>query len=202
MRNLPSPITPAEAKRVWEHLPRPSARRVATALRQAGRGGIHFTTINRWRAQKWKPVQHDPHPIEAARLALDVAAPVLTGNATGGIEAFLEGRNHSKNFDGVIDRELLRCAARKTLIAVNLLCEGLEDRMAELMEENIRGVAALLAAIGTAGTAATYGLVQAESMQANTETARQSDPGSRAEEGCPAGLSAGHERAWQAGRGA
>src|ERR1700678_3676628 len=90
MRNLPAPITPAEAKRVWEHLPRPSARRVATALRKPGRGDIPFPPIARWRAQKWKPVQHGPPPIEAARLALDVAAPVLTGNATAGIEALFE----------------------------------------------------------------------------------------------------------------
>ena len=172
MRNLPAPITPAEAKRVWEHLPRPSARRVATALRQAGRGDIHFTTIARWRAQKWKAVQHGPHPIEAARLALDVAAPVLTGNATAGIEALFERWDLREQVDGVTDSDLLRRAARKTLITVDLLCEGLEDRMAELMEDNIRGVAVLLTAIADAGKAATDGLVQAECKPPSAAAAR------------------------------
>src|SRR5262245_36410623 len=41
---LPLPVTPLEAKRVWDEQRRPSARSVARALTQAGRP-VHFTTV-------------------------------------------------------------------------------------------------------------------------------------------------------------
>jgi len=45
---LPPPVTPLEAKRVWDEQRRPSARSVAKALTQAGRP-VHFTTVARWK---------------------------------------------------------------------------------------------------------------------------------------------------------
>jgi hypothetical protein len=78
--NLPEPVTPHEAETVWNSIQNPSARRVAKALTQAGRR-VHHSTVSRWRVEGWRPVPNRPHPLEAARWALDVAAPVLTGNA-------------------------------------------------------------------------------------------------------------------------
>jgi hypothetical protein len=66
-------VTPDEAAAVWDSIPNPSARRVAKTLAQAGRR-VHHTTIARWHARGWRPVAQRPHPIEAAREALDVAA--------------------------------------------------------------------------------------------------------------------------------
>ena len=75
----PNPVTPEEAMAVWSSIKNPSARSVAKALTQAGRR-VHHSTIARWCAQGWRPVAHRPHPVEAARQALDLAAGVLTGN--------------------------------------------------------------------------------------------------------------------------
>jgi hypothetical protein len=90
--NLPEPVTPREAEIVWNSIRDPSARRVAKALTQAGRG-VHHSTVSRWRAEGWGPVPNRPHPLEATRWALDVAAPALTGNATAGVEPLLERRD-------------------------------------------------------------------------------------------------------------
>jgi hypothetical protein len=79
------PVTPAEAKAVWSTIRNPSARGVANALSQAGRP-VHFATVARWRAQGWRYVEHGPHPVEAAREALDIAARVLTGDPRQGAE--------------------------------------------------------------------------------------------------------------------
>jgi hypothetical protein len=80
-------VSPEEAKAVWAGIPNPSVRRVAKALTQAGRR-VHPSTIARWRAQGWRPVARGPHPVEAAREALDVAARVLTGDPAIGAEVF------------------------------------------------------------------------------------------------------------------
>jgi hypothetical protein len=75
-----TPVRPEEAARVWRSIPNPSARRVAKVLTQAGRR-VHFSTIARWRAQGWRPVVSGPHPVKAARDALEVAARLLTAQA-------------------------------------------------------------------------------------------------------------------------
>ena len=50
---LPPPVTPLEAKRVWEQHRRPSARSVAKALTRAGQP-IHFATVARWKKREWQ----------------------------------------------------------------------------------------------------------------------------------------------------
>jgi hypothetical protein len=69
----PKPVTPEEAMAVWNALKNPSARSVARALSQSGRR-IHHSTIARRYGQGWRPVAHRPHPVVAARQALDIAA--------------------------------------------------------------------------------------------------------------------------------
>jgi hypothetical protein len=50
---LPAPVTPQEAKHVWERQGRPSSRNVARVLTQAGRP-VHFTTVARWKRRGWR----------------------------------------------------------------------------------------------------------------------------------------------------
>jgi hypothetical protein len=95
---LPHLVTPAEAQAVWENISEPSTRRVARALSQGGQR-VHHSTIARWRAEGWRPVPNRLHPLHAARWALDVAAPVLTGDPTAGVEALLERRDQREELD-------------------------------------------------------------------------------------------------------
>lgn len=74
--------TPADAKRVWETMARPSSRRVATALNQAGFEPVCHWTINEWRKAEWTA---DPPVRNVARESaerLDDASPLLTGDPT------------------------------------------------------------------------------------------------------------------------
>jgi hypothetical protein len=114
---LRHPVTPAEAQAVWENISAPSTRRVARALSQGGKC-VHHSTIARWRAEGWRPVPTRPHPVETARRALDVAAPLLTGDARAGVEAFLERRDQREELDGLPDHELIKRAAREALAHV------------------------------------------------------------------------------------
>src|SRR5215471_2155579 len=50
---LPLPVTPQEAKRVWDEQRRPSSRGVAKALTRAGRP-VHFTAVARWKKREWQ----------------------------------------------------------------------------------------------------------------------------------------------------
>src|SRR5437773_11777005 len=45
---LPPPVTPPEAKHLWDEQRRPSERSVAKALAQEGRH-VHFTSVERWK---------------------------------------------------------------------------------------------------------------------------------------------------------
>src|SRR5260370_9258964 len=55
MSDFPKPVTPREAKRVWDSQRRPSARNVAQALRHPGRP-VHFTRVALWKLQGEPPV--------------------------------------------------------------------------------------------------------------------------------------------------
>jgi hypothetical protein len=58
---LPLPVTPLEAKRLWGEQRRPSSRSVAKALTQAGRP-VHFTTVARWKKREWQAEPRLEHP--------------------------------------------------------------------------------------------------------------------------------------------
>jgi len=147
--NFLKPVTPAEARAVWTTLPNPSARNVANALSQAGRP-VHFATIARWRAQGWRHVQHGPHPVEAAREALDIAARVLTGDPRHGAE-FLERQGKAREeLDGLTDRELLRRATRELLVIQIIVAEEVSRRSTFLIGEKIAETALLLRALSSA----------------------------------------------------
>jgi hypothetical protein len=78
---LPPPVTPLEAKRVWDEQRRPSARSVAKALTQAGRP-VHFTTVARWKKREWQVEVRLEHPLAAAMRKVDLFVPMLTRDPT------------------------------------------------------------------------------------------------------------------------
>jgi len=53
-------------RQVWEGMPNPSTRRVAQKFRQAGRPLSH-ETVRRWRANGWRPLDREQHPLCANR---------------------------------------------------------------------------------------------------------------------------------------
>jgi hypothetical protein len=78
---LPPPVAPLEAKRVWEEQRRPSARSVAKALTRAGRP-VHFTTVARWKKREWQVEVNLERPLAAAMRKIDLFVPLLTGDPT------------------------------------------------------------------------------------------------------------------------
>jgi hypothetical protein len=80
---LPFPVTPLEAKHVWDEQRRPSSRSVAKALTRAGRP-VHFTTIARWKKREWQVEARLEHPLAAAMRKIDLAVPLLAGRDAAG----------------------------------------------------------------------------------------------------------------------
>jgi hypothetical protein len=150
------PVTPDEAATVWRSIPNPSARRVARALTQAGRR-VHFATVARWRAQGWRPVASGPHPIEAARDALEVAARLLTADPAIGAEVFLRQSKVSE-LESLTDGELLRRSIRELMIVQIVLCKIIGSRSAFLVQEKIAETGVLLRALAHATRAASLAI--------------------------------------------
>jgi hypothetical protein len=148
------PITPREAKAVWDSLEHPSTRSVAKAMTQAGRP-VHHSTIARWWARDWRPVASGGHPIEAAREALDIAARLLTGDPRGGVELLERYATGNERFDGLTEQELLRRATRELLIALIVVAEVFRLHAHMLVPKKIGETATLLRALGKAMSAAT-----------------------------------------------
>jgi hypothetical protein len=123
-RSLPR-ATPELAQRVWARQQRPSARRVARPMQQAGYH-VHFATIVRWRAQNW-PVKASEHPLEIARGRLETVAPLVSGHPETTIQSLIDGSARS-DFDELTDGEVLRRAARETAIATALVAKAIQNR--------------------------------------------------------------------------
>src|SRR5271167_1595809 len=144
MRSL-KPVTPEEALAVWSSIKNPSARSVARALSQTGRT-IHHATVSRWAAQGWRPVAYRPHPVEAARQALDLAAGVLTGDPAAGTKILGE-HPEREQLGGLSDSEVLRRSARELCISTILACEEFQERASTLVKESPAEAALLLKAL-------------------------------------------------------
>jgi hypothetical protein len=124
MSALPCP-TPSEARRLWEGMARPSSRRVARKLRQAGRPVSH-ETVNRWRRQGWRPVEQEPqHPLEAARDDLDDALPLLTGDPMSTAASFVQQSGKRESLEEWTDDALLHQSAREVLITVAIIARAM-----------------------------------------------------------------------------
>jgi hypothetical protein len=156
---LPS-ATPALAKRVWEAQRRPSARRVARALRQAGYD-CHFVTINRWRAKGWPAVEQGREAIDAALADLDAAIPLLTGDPTSRAADLVDSSETKPQLEQLSDKELLIAAARAGLITVTVVGRELQAQLAELVQGRPAETGILIQALADQYEAATSALVQA-----------------------------------------
>jgi hypothetical protein len=130
---------------VWNTLKNPSARSVARALSQSGRR-VHHSTIARWCAQGWRPVAYRPHPVDAARQALDIAAGILTGDPSAGTK-ILEKRLEREELDGSSDGEILRRSARQLCIATISTCDAFQKSGSTLVAEHPAEAAQLLKAL-------------------------------------------------------
>ena len=156
-----SPPLPAvsaeEAQLVWASQRRPSARKVATALSQAGRP-VHFTTINRWRKRGWCTSPSE-HPLDRARAALDSAIPLLTGKATSEVAELPHKHPEADELRQLSDQELIRRAAREIVIALIMCSRLLIEQAAELISSKPKEGSVLMFAIGHCFNAVVKGLV-------------------------------------------
>jgi len=124
---LPPPVSPLEAKRVWDEQRRPSSRSVAEALTQAGRS-IHFTTVARWKRREWQVEARLEHPLAAAMRMVDLAVPLLTGDPT--TKAMDIFRAAAANRQGTIEDRAPHRATRDSLITLIILGQLLHlDRL-------------------------------------------------------------------------
>src|SRR5258708_5848435 len=146
MSDFPKPVTPQEAKRVWDRQRRPSARTVAKALSQAGRA-VHFATVARWKRQGWRTVAADEHPIEAATRSLDAAIPLLTGDPITAPKDFVNASESTKGLEEMADGELHARTVRETNIALIVISEAISRQCEDLMCNKTAEFAALLKAL-------------------------------------------------------
>jgi hypothetical protein len=58
---------------------------IATHQQSSLRGSVK--TVRRWRANRWRPLARELHPLDAARVALDDAVPVLTSDPLTTVES-------------------------------------------------------------------------------------------------------------------
>ena len=153
------PATPALAKRAWNAQFRPSARRVARALKQAGYRA-HYTTIARWRSKGWEAVEGE-HPLDAARANLDAALPVLSGDPTTTTEELVERSDDKLKHQVPPDAELLRTAARHAMLIQILVCQELQGQVAKLVRTRPMEVGILIGALADSIEASNQALLQA-----------------------------------------
>jgi hypothetical protein len=73
-----SPVTPPEAKRVWDAQRCPSSRSVAKLLLKRV-GPFIFA---RWKKREWQVEARLEHPLAVAMRKVDLAVPLLTGDPT------------------------------------------------------------------------------------------------------------------------
>jgi hypothetical protein len=156
-KTLPRPL-PELAKSVWKAQRRPSARKVARALSQAGHP-IHFTTINRWRSQGWRGVKGE-HPIDAARANLDSAVPILTGDPSTTAEDMVKHNEAKPELEQLSDKQLLSAVARQALVTITLIEEVFNAQLPKLLEERPAETAVLVGALAVLIEAATGALRQ------------------------------------------
>jgi len=143
---FPKPVTPQEAKRVWDRQRRRSARTVASALTQAGRS-VHFTTVARWKRQGWRTVATDEHPVEAARRSLDAAMPLLTGDPMTTVQDFLDASDNTRGLEEMTDEQVQARTVREISIALILISEEISQRCEHLIGNKTGEFAVLLKAL-------------------------------------------------------
>ena len=161
-RPLPR-ATPQMAQRVWESQRRPSARTVARALTQAGMP-VHYVTVNRWRSEGWREIEHGEHPLDAASACLDTAVPVLTGDPMCKAQDFVTPEARQE-LDQSTDKELLEAAAREALVTEVLLHREIQRQIQTLLATRPTEIGVLIRALAASHEAAIGALGQADAVR-------------------------------------
>jgi hypothetical protein len=158
--------TPEDARRVWESMARPTDRRVALALTQAGKP-ITAMTVCRWRQQGWRKKKPTGTRLPQPLAELDAAIPVLTGDALRRIESL---RAEFVVGNGLTDEDLVARGLRQLASAsLNAL------RVAELVHpqrivEHPDKIGVLFEKCGNALLAALEGLNRMQELRAASAT--------------------------------
>src|SRR6266480_4823238 len=159
---LPPPVTPPEAKHLWDEQRRPSARSVAKALARAGRP-VHFTTVARWKKRDWRVEARLEHPLAAAMRKVDLAVPLLTRDPTtkavdivGDIVGARTG-----NRQGMAEDQGLHPIIRESCITLIILVRFLR---LTLMAYKLPEIAVFILAISRAYVAVVKAIVQLQAL--------------------------------------
>jgi hypothetical protein len=191
MAELPNP-TPALARKIWESMAKPSTRRVATRLRQAGFSISHMR-VARWRNRGWRPASREDHPLEVARAALNDAVPLLTSDPTTTAEVFVEQKAaERRSLEQLSDTELLRTAAREVAVALIMISRAVQRRADALIPSKAGELAVLVRSLAASLKALATGFVQVLKMQPPPPVVGESPRASSATETDPL------EAAWKA----
>jgi hypothetical protein len=161
--DLPIP-SPAQARKIWESMAKPSTRRVATTLRQAGLSVSHMQ-VARWQNQGWRPVAQKDHPLESARKFLDDAIPLLTRNPNTTANVFIEKQTAEREaLEQLTDKELLNQAVREIATTAIIISRALGQRVNTLIPTKMGELAALLRSLAMSLSAVVTGFRQAADM--------------------------------------
>ena len=175
MRQPPA-VTPTLAQQIWEGMINPSTRRVAQTIRQSGRAVSH-ETVRRWRANGWRPLDREQHPLDAARAALDDAIPVLTRDPLTTAKSFVGASNWAEALDHLSDAELVRKASRELASATVVVAQGLMLQPDIAVTRPVE-VGILLSSLAKCAQAVSAGFGQAVTMQAGGDRERGEVSGS------------------------
>jgi hypothetical protein len=171
MAFLPKP-TPAQARKIWESMAKPSTRRVATKLRQAGFSISHMR-VARWRSRGWCWAPREDHPLEVARAALDDAVPLLTNDATTTAEVFVEQKTaERRELEQLSDNELLRTAAREVAVALIMISRTMERQVGALIPSKVGELAVLVRSLAASLKARHVGLRPSTEYAASSTSRR------------------------------
>jgi hypothetical protein len=103
-------------------------------------------------------VASGPHPIEAARQSLEVAARLVTGDLSLGADTLVRQSEAGDQLGSLNDVELLRRSSRELLIRQIVLCEIMTSRGVLLIRDKPGETGELLKALAHATRAAARGL--------------------------------------------
>lgn len=170
---------PALARKIWESMERPSARRVAQRLTQSG-SPLSHETVNRWRRSGWRNVERRPHPLDAARGALDDAVPVLIDDPLATTSTVTAQSPELASLQELTESQLVRRAARELLQGIAVISRGLLHRE-ELLLSRPMAMAIMFRALADSIRVATEALAsrKADSDPAAVNAEQNSAPNLR-----------------------
>ena len=144
----------------------PSTRRVAQKLRQAGRAVSH-ETIRRWRANGWRPLDRELHPLDVARAGLDDSTPVLTSDPLTTAMSLLAASTDAGALEELSDAELVRRSSRELAIATIVVAQAVMLQP-DIAASRPTEVSLLARSLAKCAQAVGAGFAQAKAMQEST----------------------------------